>query len=115
MIVVPGSAPSALSGLPRPDAVFIGGGVTADGVVPACWDALPAGGRLVANAVTIEGQGALASWRDRLGGTLTRIALERADDLGTFTTWRPALPVVQWSIRKLPGPSQPPDPSQEHP
>ncbi len=100
LVVVAGSAPQALSGLPRPDAVFIGGGVTADGVVAACWDALAAGGRLVANAVTIEGQGVLAGWRDRLGGTLTRIALERADGLGTFTTWRPALPVVQWSVRK---------------
>src|SRR4029077_19849140 len=96
--VVPGSRPAALSGLPRPDAVFIGGGVTADGVVSACWDALAAGGRLVANAFTIEGQSALAGWRNRLGGTLTRISLERADDLGTFTTWRPALPIVQWSV-----------------
>ena len=115
LVVVPGSAPAALSGLPRPDAVFIGGGATADGLVQACWDALPPGGRLVANAVTIEGQNALSGWRARLGGALTRIALERADNLGTFTTWRPALPVVQWSIRKLPGPSQPPDPSQEYP
>ena len=79
LVMVPGSAPSALSGLPRPDAVFIGGGVTAEGVVGACWDALPAGGRLVANAVTIEGQNALAGWHNRLGGALTRIALERAD------------------------------------
>jgi precorrin-6B C5,15-methyltransferase / cobalt-precorrin-6B C5,C15-methyltransferase len=108
LLVVPGSAPEALSGLPQPDAVFIGGGVTADGVVPACWDALAAGGRLVANAVTIEGQSALAGWRDRLGGALTRIALERADGLGSFTTWRPALPVVQWSVRRASGP-----PSQE--
>jgi precorrin-6Y C5,15-methyltransferase (decarboxylating) len=72
--------------------------------VQACWDALPVGGRLVVNAVTIEGQSALAGWRDRLGGALTRIALERADNLGTFTTWRPALPVVQWSVRKTPSP-----------
>ena len=100
LVVVAGSAPAALSGLPRPDAVFIGGGVTADGVVEACWDALAAGGRLVANAVTIEGQSALSYWRDRLGGALTRIGLERADRLGTFTTWRPALPVVQWSVGK---------------
>jgi precorrin-6B C5,15-methyltransferase / cobalt-precorrin-6B C5,C15-methyltransferase len=100
LVVVAGSAPAALSGLPRPDAVFIGGGVTAGGVVDACWDALAAGGRLVANAVTIEGQCALSYWRDRLGGALTRIGLERADGLGTFTTWRPALPVVQWSVRK---------------
>ncbi|MGH3256389.1 MAG: precorrin-6y C5,15-methyltransferase (decarboxylating) subunit CbiE [Streptosporangiaceae bacterium] len=100
LVVVAGAAPDALSGLPRPDAVFIGGAVTTGGVVAACWDALAAGGRLVANAVTLEGQAALADWRHRLGGTLTRIGVERADALGTFTTWRPALPVVQWSVRR---------------
>ena len=100
LVVVPGAAPDALSGLPQPDAVFIGGGVTTGGVVAACWDALAVGGRLVANAVTLEGQAVLADWRHRLGGTLTRIGVERADALGTFTTWRPALPVVQWSVRK---------------
>jgi precorrin-6Y C5,15-methyltransferase (decarboxylating) len=102
LVVVPGAAPGALAGLPRPDAVFIGGGVTVEGVAQACWDALDAGGRLVANAVTIEGELALADWHRRLGGSLTRIAVERADRLGSFTTWRPALPVVQWSVRKAP-------------
>jgi precorrin-6B C5,15-methyltransferase / cobalt-precorrin-6B C5,C15-methyltransferase len=115
LVVVPGSAPGALTGLPRPDAIFIGGGITADGVVRACWDALADGGRLVANAVTIEGQGALADWRRRLGGTLTRIGVERADGLGAFTTWRPALPVVQWSIRKASGQPAGREPSQEGP
>ena len=100
LLVVPGSAPAALAGLPRPDAVFIGGGVTDDGVVRACWDALAAGGRLVAHAVTIEGQAVLADWWRGTGGTLTRLGVERAERLGTFTTWRPALPVVQWSVRK---------------
>jgi precorrin-6Y C5,15-methyltransferase (decarboxylating) len=100
LVVVPGAAPEALSGLPPPDAVFIGGGVTTGGVVAACWDALGPGGRLVANAVTLEGQAVLADWRHRLGGTLTRIGVERAAALGTFTTWRPALPVVQWSVRR---------------
>jgi precorrin-6B C5,15-methyltransferase / cobalt-precorrin-6B C5,C15-methyltransferase len=100
LVVVPGSAPDALSGLPRPDAVFVGGGVTDDGVVRSCWDALAAGGRLVANAVTIEGQAVLADWWRRTGGTLTRLGVERAEGLGAFTAWRPALPVVQWSIRK---------------
>jgi precorrin-6Y C5,15-methyltransferase (decarboxylating) len=102
LVVVPGAAPEALAGLPRPDAVFIGGGVTVDGVVSACWDALSAGGRLVANAVTIEGELALAGWQRELGGSLTRIAVERAGELGRFTAWRPALPVVQWSARKAP-------------
>jgi len=68
--------------------------------VPTCVEALAPGGRLVANAVTIEGQQALVAWRKQLGGSLTRIAVERADALGSFTTWRPALPVVQWSLRK---------------
>jgi precorrin-6B C5,15-methyltransferase / cobalt-precorrin-6B C5,C15-methyltransferase len=96
--IVAGSAPAALAGLPRPDAVFIGGGVTADGVVAACLEALPDGGRLVANAVTLEGQHALVGWHARLGGTLTRLAVERAGPLGGFTTWRPALPVMQWAV-----------------
>jgi precorrin-6B C5,15-methyltransferase / cobalt-precorrin-6B C5,C15-methyltransferase len=105
LVVVPGSAPGALSGLPRPDAVFIGGGVTDDGVVQACWDALAEGGRLVAHAVTIEGQAVLADWWRGTGGTLIRLGVERAERLGTFTTWRPALPVVQWSVRKTLGES----------
>jgi precorrin-6Y C5,15-methyltransferase (decarboxylating) len=100
LVVVPGAAPDALSSLPWPDAVFIGGGVTTEGVVAACWNALGVGGRLVVNAVTLEGQAVLADWRHRLGGTLTRIGVERADTLGTFTTWRPALAVVQWSVRR---------------
>jgi precorrin-6B C5,15-methyltransferase / cobalt-precorrin-6B C5,C15-methyltransferase len=100
LAVVAGSAPEALAGLPAPDAVFIGGGVTAAGVVRACWDALGAGGRLVADAVTLEGQAVLLDWWQRRGGTLTRIGVERAGELGTFTAWRPALPVVQWSVRK---------------
>jgi precorrin-6Y C5,15-methyltransferase (decarboxylating) len=101
--VVTGAAPEALADLPTPDAVFVGGAVTVTGVIGACWDALGPGGRLVANAVTIEGQAVLAEWRQRLGGTLTRIGVERADNVGSFTAWRPAFPVVQWSIRKTSG------------
>jgi precorrin-6B C5,15-methyltransferase / cobalt-precorrin-6B C5,C15-methyltransferase len=102
--VVAGAAPPALAGLDAPDAVFIGGGVTTPGVLDACWDAIAPGGRLVANAVTLEGQAVLADWWHRLGGTLTRIGVERADGLGTLTTWRPALPVVQWSMHKKESP-----------
>jgi precorrin-6B C5,15-methyltransferase / cobalt-precorrin-6B C5,C15-methyltransferase len=98
--LVAGSAPGALAGLSAPDAVFIGGGVTAPGVVDACLAALGPGGRLAANAVTIEGQAVLVGWHQRLGGTLTRIGVERAGELGTLTAWRPALPVVQWSFTK---------------
>jgi precorrin-6B C5,15-methyltransferase / cobalt-precorrin-6B C5,C15-methyltransferase len=98
--IVAGSAPAALAGLARPDAVFIGGGVTDHDVVATCWAALRVGGRLVANAVTIEGEHALVTWCARLGGTLTRLSVERVGPLGDFTTWRPALPVTQWAVVK---------------
>ena len=52
------------------------------------------------SAVTIEGQSLLAEWSRDRGGTLTRISVERAGALGSFTAWRPALPVVQWAVTK---------------
>ena len=60
--VVDGSAPAALDGLPAPDAVFVGGGLTAAGLLDACWAALRPGGRLVVNAVTLESEAVLADW-----------------------------------------------------
>uniref|UniRef100_UPI000E30B00A precorrin-6Y C5,15-methyltransferase (decarboxylating) subunit CbiT n=1 Tax=Blastococcus litoris TaxID=2171622 RepID=UPI000E30B00A len=98
--VVTGRAPDALAGLPAPDAVFIGGGVTADGLVDACWDALPSGGRLVANAVTVESEAVLAAWFARVGGDLVRIGVQHAEPVGRFTGWKPAMPVTIWSVGK---------------
>ena len=98
--VVEGRAPDALDGLPTPDAIFIGGGVTADDVLPRCWEALPAGGRLVANAVTVESEGVLGAARARLGGELTRLSVARAAPVGGFTGWRAAMPVTIWSVAK---------------
>jgi len=98
--VVEGRAPDALDGLPTPDAIFVGGGVTADDVLPRCWEALPAGGRLVANAVTVESEGVLGAARARLGGELTRLSVARAAPVGGFTGWRPAMPVTIWSVAK---------------
>ncbi|CAN7590527.1 precorrin-6y C5,15-methyltransferase (decarboxylating) subunit CbiE [Trinickia sp. LjRoot230] len=95
-----GAAPNALAGLPTPDAVFIGGGVTVAGVLEACWARLRAGGRLVANAVTLQGEAALVAWRARHGGTLTRIALGEALPLGGFDTWRQALPITLLDVTK---------------
>lgn len=97
--IVAGRAPEALAGLPAPDAVFVGGGVSVPGVLEACIAALAPGGRLVADAVTLESEGVLAGWHARLGGALTRIAIQRAAPVGSFTGWRPALPVTQWSYR----------------
>ena len=96
--VVVGRAPAALAGLPAPAAIFIGGGLTGDGVVEACLAALPDGGRLVANAVTVESEAVLAAWYAKLGGEMTRIAVQRASPVGGFTGWRPAMPVTIWSV-----------------
>jgi precorrin-6B C5,15-methyltransferase / cobalt-precorrin-6B C5,C15-methyltransferase len=95
-----GRAPAALDGLPAPDAVFIGGGVSQEGTIERCWQALRPGGRLVANAVTLEGEQALLAARAAHGGELLRIECSDAEPLGGFTGWRPRRPVVQWSVPK---------------
>ncbi|WP_194432834.1 precorrin-6y C5,15-methyltransferase (decarboxylating) subunit CbiE, partial [Streptomyces alkaliphilus] len=96
--VVTGTAPGALAGLPTPDAIFIGGGLTASGLLDACWRALPPGGRLVANTVTLESEALLAERRRRHGGELIRLQLGRARPVGGFTGWTQAMPVTQWSV-----------------
>jgi precorrin-6Y C5,15-methyltransferase (decarboxylating) len=101
--LVAGRAPEALEGLAAPDAVFIGGGVTVPGVLDACWTQLRPGGRLVANAVTLQGEAALVAWRAQHGGTLTRIALAEAQPLGGFDTWRQALPITLLEVGKTCG------------
>ncbi|WP_202238722.1 precorrin-6y C5,15-methyltransferase (decarboxylating) subunit CbiE [Actinacidiphila reveromycinica] len=98
--VATGAAPAALAGLPAPDAVFVGGGLTAPGLLDACWDALAAGGRLVANTVTLESEALLAAHYRRRGGDLVRLAVAHAAPVGTFTGWRQAMPVTQWSVVK---------------
>ncbi|MFH8559543.1 precorrin-6y C5,15-methyltransferase (decarboxylating) subunit CbiE [Streptomyces sp. NPDC017988] len=103
--VVTGAAPAALDGLPTPDAVFIGGGLTAPGLLDACWAALPAGGRLVANTVTMESEALLADRYRRHGGELVRLAVAQAVPVGGFTGWRQAMPVTQWSVTKRAEPS----------
>lgn len=92
--LIRGRAPHALAGLERPDAVFIGGGVTREGVLHHCWQQLRPGGRLVANAVTLQSELALVSWREQHGGELTRIHIAHAQPLGDFDTWRQALPIT---------------------
>ena len=98
--LIRGKAPQALAGLERPDAVFIGGGVTREGVLDACWAQLKPGGRLVANAVTLQSEMTLATWRERHGGELTRIHIAQAQPLGEFDTWRQALPITLLDVVK---------------
>ncbi|MBM3570849.1 MAG: precorrin-6y C5,15-methyltransferase (decarboxylating) subunit CbiE [Alphaproteobacteria bacterium] len=95
LAMVTGQAPSALAGLPAPDAIFVGGGLATPGLFEACWPALKSGGRLVANAVTLDGESQLAAWRERCGGRLVRIAVQRAEPIGSKLGWRALAPVTQ--------------------
>ncbi len=96
--VLAGAAPEALEDLKGsiPDAVFIGGGVTRDGVLDQCWEALKPGGRLVANAVTVESEAVLLAWQARQGGRLIRLSVSRLAPTGRFHSWRPFMPVTQY-------------------
>ena len=95
--VVEGAAPDALTDLPKPDAVFVGGGLS-EALLTRLFNDLPKGVRLVANAVTLESEALLALWREKRGGDLLRIELAEAKPLGTRSGWRAAYPVVQWSV-----------------
>jgi len=93
-----GSVPQALATIARPpDALFIGGGLSAPGLLEACWAALRPGGRLVANVVTSEGEALLLAWQARSGGDLVRLAISRLEATGRFHSWHPAMPVTQYS------------------
>jgi len=95
-----GKALAALHGLEPPDAIFIGGGVTREGVLDLCWASLRPGGRLVANAVTLQSELALAHFRQQHGGELTRVHVAHAQPLGAFDTWRQALPITLLEVQK---------------
>jgi len=100
LAVVTGDAPEVLANQPAPDAIFIGGGIGTPDLVERCWSSLAPNGRLVANAVTVEGEAALARWQAALGGELVRILVSRAVPIGSLLTWRPHLPVTQWAVTK---------------
>ncbi|MGO9719476.1 MAG: precorrin-6y C5,15-methyltransferase (decarboxylating) subunit CbiE [Methylocella sp.] len=99
--IITGKAPEAFANLPQPQAIFVGGGGGDTKLLDSAYAALPSGGRLVVNAVTIETEAELISRFKALGGGLLRIEIAHADPLGSFHGWRPALPVTQWSVTKL--------------
>jgi precorrin-6B C5,15-methyltransferase / cobalt-precorrin-6B C5,C15-methyltransferase len=98
--IVAGEAPFALKDLPKPDAIFIGGGLTSPELFETCWQALCLEGRLVANAVTVEGEQMLFQWQHELGGELIRLSIQRAESVGRFLGWKAMAPVTQWIVVK---------------
>lgn len=92
--IVAGEAPEVLAGLPAPDAVFVGGGLSNPSLVESCWAALPSGGVFAANAVTLEGETVLAELHKRWGGETARLSVGRAEKVGPYRGWRPAMQVT---------------------
>jgi precorrin-6Y C5,15-methyltransferase (decarboxylating) len=109
-VEVRGAAPEAfaeaeltdggVTGVQTPTAIFIGGGLTTPGLLDACLQRLPSGGRLVVNTVTAESEVVLLQYYSTLGGQLRRFQHYRGEAVGGFTGWRPAMPVTQWLVRK---------------
>ena len=98
--IIAEKAPDCFTELSAPDAIFIGGGLASEGMIEKCFQSLKAGGRLVANAVTIEGENHLLVALDQFGGELTRIAISHLSPVGNYRSWKPALPITQWSTIK---------------
>jgi len=104
--IISGSAPEVLADLPAPDAVFIGGGLSSGNLLQTCWTALKPGGRLVANAVTLEGEQKLLQWQNEnagksgASGDLTRLSISRAEKIGKFQGWKEMRSVIQLAVIK---------------
>jgi precorrin-6Y C5,15-methyltransferase (decarboxylating) len=97
LTVVEGAAPAVLADRQPPAAVFVGGGLSED-LLARLFADLPAGTRLVANAVTLESEALLTGWQAQRGGQLLRIELADAASLGSRRGWRSHYPLVQWSV-----------------
>ena len=97
--IIAGFAPAALEGLQAPDAIFIGGGLSAE-VFDLCFSALKPMGRLVCNAVTLGSEQVLLEKYNNLGGSLTKLQFAQATPIGGKTGWKPAMPVTQYSLVK---------------
>src|SRR5690606_7968577 len=87
----------AVETLPRPDAVFVGGGASSAGM-ETVWAAIPTGTRLVVNAVTVESEMVLAACHAERGGSLMRVEFATAGPLGRMRGWDAARPIVQWNV-----------------
>lgn len=92
-----GHTPDLLTSLPRPHAIFVGGGFDL-ALFAQLQATAPQGTRLVVNAVTLETESALLQLHAQHGGELLRIELAQAAPLGRMRGWQPSRPVVQWSV-----------------
>ena len=97
--IVATNLPSIPNNLPRPDAVFIGGGLS-ERLLLKIWKTINPGTKIVVNAVTLESESILLKWHSEKKGTLSKIEIAQAEELGKKTGWRSTMPILQWSVTK---------------
>lgn len=100
--VIEGEAPAVLPDDHAPHAVFVGGGLETAGLLDACSERLRPGGRLVAHAVSAEGEAVLLAFRAAHGGRLSRTAVSRLEEVAGRTIWRALAPVTRLVWMKPP-------------
>ncbi len=98
--IVQGEAPEVLKSLEKPQVIFIGGGVSNAKILRYCWRVLPKGGRLIANAVTMEGQTCLYDFMKRQGGQLSQVSISKMTAMGNLHAWRAMATVIQYKGMK---------------
>lgn len=98
--IIEGKAPEALQNLPRPDAIFIGGGLTSPTLLETVWNALRPLGRLIINSVTTEGDGLLFKAQQEWGGQITRLSVEHYEALGKYHGFKPTRAITQYVVQK---------------
>jgi precorrin-6B C5,15-methyltransferase / cobalt-precorrin-6B C5,C15-methyltransferase len=98
--IVAKAAPEAYANLPRPHAVFIGGGISVHGTFEGAWEALLPGGLMVTNVVTIEGEMHLYDLQEKHGGELVRMDVSTLTKVGPHRALKPRMTVTQWRVKK---------------
>ncbi len=101
--IVAGRAPEALAGLEAPDAVFVGGSKgSMEEIVEAAMERLRPGGRLVANAITLENSGEIyAALRKRgLVPEVTLLQVSRAQPLARYLRFEALNPIQIFAAEK---------------
>jgi precorrin-6Y C5,15-methyltransferase (decarboxylating) len=103
VVVVAGRAPEALAGLPAPNAVFVGGSKgSMREIIDFSLDHLVPGGRLVANAITLENSGeAYDAIRSRgLTPDVTLVQISRAESLARYMRFEALNPIQIFAVEK---------------
>lgn len=97
--IVEAASLEVIDTLPKPDAVFIGGGLRRP-LLQKLWEIIPEGTRIVANGVTLETDSLLIEAQAEFGGRLMRAELSNMSAIGTLRGWKAAYPITQWVVTR---------------